>query len=162
MAQQPLDLGGGEIRVKDETGFFPDGWLLALQFLAERCRSPVLPDDRGTQRFSGGTIPKHGRFPLVRDPYPRDPVGVDVTRAERLFNRLDGGGPYLLRLVFDPSRFRIVLRKFVVFFREQVEGPVQDDNGGPGCPLIDGEDQIFHVPAWVACEIAFDNTGELD
>ena len=66
---EPLDLGGREIRIEAKTGSREDHRLASgrLLGLAARIAPAALPDDRGTDRDSGGSIPYHDGFALVGD-----------------------------------------------------------------------------------------------
>ena len=77
MIQSPAQLGGGEIRIQQETGAGPHLRFHAAppQFIAERGRAAILPDDRVVDRSAGGPVPEQGGFSLIGDAGRGDVAG---------------------------------------------------------------------------------------
>src|ERR1700738_1657775 len=65
--QHPANLGSGEVRVKDQAGFFPKPWLIRLPLPAEVGGAPILPDKGPAHRTASIPIPQNACFTLVGD-----------------------------------------------------------------------------------------------
>ena len=116
MVEQPGNLGGREIRVRQQAGARGDVGLMAGIFkpLAFVGGAPVLPDDRIVNRFSGFPVPDDGRFALVGDADRGDLPGRHPGPGDGLSAGLKHRAPEILRIVLDPAGARKMLRKFLL------------------------------------------------
>ena len=115
--QQPLQFGGGKVRVQQQAGFalqlgfkpaFP------LKFAAMVRGAPVLPDDGPVYRFAASPVPQHRGFPLIGDAdagqLPPFDAGVDQSGAAAR----QGGLPDFPGIVFHPTIPGEVLGEFLL------------------------------------------------
>ena len=74
--QRPADLASREIRIKQETGLSLHGRFVPVRFqlLANRCRAPVLPDNRGRKWLACPPVPENNCFALVGNANACNPV----------------------------------------------------------------------------------------
>ena len=132
LAQEPLELRGGEVRIGNEPRALADQ--IGVELAAARRGSPVLPDDRRRDRASGHAVPEQRRLALVRD---RD-------RVDAVEPGFPGCGenalPDLFRIVLDPARPRKMLRQLGVAATVDVELLVDHEAGRAGRALVDRED----------------------
>src|SRR4030095_5303466 len=80
MIQEPGDLGTAEVRIDDETRLLAHqvfGTSLP-QFIAQRCRAAVLPDDRIVQRQTALPVPQNGGFALIGDTHCHEVLERDA------------------------------------------------------------------------------------
>ena len=140
--QQPLDLGGAEVRIEHQAGALADERLVALlaQLGAPGGGAPVLPDDRAVQRLAGLGIPDEHRLPLAGET-----DGLQIARAQAgIVDRLAGDRvghlPDLLRVVLDPARAGEVLGELAVAAPDRLAVGVEDEAGRAGRALVDRED----------------------
>ena len=139
LGQQPVQLGGREVRVEDEAGALPHELQVAgrLQRLAVGGRAPVLPHDRPVERTAGASVPHHRRLSLVGD----------ADRRQRLVELADevgqGGvdrGQDVVGLVLDPARLREVLGELAVGPAGRPAGLVDREGPHAGGAGVDGHD----------------------
>ena len=139
LAEQPLELGGGEVRVEHEAGPGPDQRFVALlaQLVASRRGATVLPHERTVHGPAGGAVPGDHRLPLVGDP-DRDDVGR-VDAGDDVDERGLRRGPDLVRVVFDPCRTWEVLGELAVGEGAGATTLVERHGAHPGGSGIDRE-----------------------
>ena len=103
VAEQPLELRGGEVRVEHEPGPRPDQRLVALRRAARRTRrgAAVLPHERAVHGPAGGAVPRDHRLPLVGDPDRGDVGRLDP--GDDVDERGVRRGPDVVGVVFDPA-----------------------------------------------------------
>src|SRR5262249_41205939 len=118
LAQKPLELRRGEVRVGDESGALAEE--RDVELAAALGRPPVLPHDRARDRCAGATVPEDGRLALVRDRDRVDAVEPGGARGG------DHALPDLLGVVLDPAGSREVLRQLRVAAANDVQ-PLVDD-----------------------------------
>ena len=142
VAQQPLDLGAGEVGVEDEPGALADQRLVPglAQLVAARRGAAVLPDQRPVQRLARCRVPGDDRLALVGDPDRVELGALDAGVGERLARDPPRHLPDLARVVLDPARPREVLLELRVGAPGDPPLRVEDEAGGPGGPLVDRED----------------------
>jgi hypothetical protein len=138
VVQNPFDLRGAEIGVDDQPRPFPDefGLPLGLQPVAVLRGAAILPDDGVVDRFFGLRIPHDRGLPLVGDADARDVQAVDVDGRDRLGDHRSLRRPYLVRVVFHPSRLGEYLRELPLCHRAYLPFPVEYDRTGTARPLI--------------------------
>src|SRR5688500_17087728 len=144
LLQQPSDLRSREIRIEHEPGPLPDLVLVArfLQLTAEARGPAILPDDGTRHGLERLPVPQHDGFALVRDPDPPHLRTVPVARTRGLECCARDAAthlPDLRRVVLDPTRLREVLRELRVRPAEDAAVVSDDQAGGPGRALVDGE-----------------------
>ncbi len=146
---KPFDLRAREIRVDHEPRSLPHQRFVpgGPQLVAALCRAAVLPDKRAMDGLARLGVPGHDRFALVRDP---DRVQVGALDP-RVHDRLDAEPsrhlPDLARVVLDPAGLRKVLLELRVRPSGNPALAVEDEAGGPGGALVDGEDQRAPKPS---------------
>ena len=142
VAQQPLDLGPGEIGVDGEAGPLPHQPLLPghPQLVAARRGAAVLPDEGPVHRLPGGRVPGDHRLALVGDSDPVQGGALDAGGGDRLGGDAPGRLPDLVCVVLDPAGPRKVLPELRVGAAGDTPAVVEDDAGRPRRPLVDGED----------------------
>ncbi len=134
--QNPGKLRRREIRIEKQAGAGANQRLCAVQpqLLALRGGAPVLPYDGGIDWRAVRAVPDDGCFPLVRDAYRGN-------RRICLCDDLARGGEHVapdrLRIMLDPSRSRIGLRKLALRLREQPPRCVEEEAPRRGRALID-------------------------
>ena len=148
LAEQPTQLGGGEVRVEDQAG--PAAHQVQVPGLRQLPAHPggpaVLPDDGPVQGPAGAAVPDHDRLPLIGDPDGGHRlVQVRQDPASRLRHRL----PDLLGVVLNPAGSGKILGKLAVPGPDGVPGGVDRHGPYPGGPGVDGEDD-GHGPTLIA------------
>ena len=85
VVQQPGRLGAGEVAGQRQPGLLAEPVLpvRAAEFVAERGRTGVLPDDRVVHRLAGGAVPQDRRLALVGDAERAELVGAQPGLGER-------------------------------------------------------------------------------
>src|SRR5439155_18909259 len=111
-------------------------------FLFLELRTPgrsaaILPDNRAMDGPARGALPGAHRLALVRD---ADGVGRNSRLFDGFARGVDGDAQDLLGVVLDLSRRREVLGEFAVTPAEDAAVGAQDERGGAGGALIEGED----------------------
>ena len=116
MIEHPLDLGRGEIRVDNETGFLSDhiGQPVRDHLIGHRRGSPVLPHDRPGNRFSRVPVPDNRGFTLVCDADRRDVISRRPDFVQRFGRDRILGQPDFVRIMLDKSRLREILGEFLL------------------------------------------------
>ncbi len=146
VGHRPADLGARKIGIEQQPGLGLHHWLMPrlAQVAAHRGGAPVLPDDRGRQRFAGLAVPEHDRLALVGDADRGDPLRPAAALDRRTRHR-EGLVPDFRRVVLDPAAFRIMLDQFGGFARKTCPvGREQHRPGGSGA-LVDNQDQLAHA-----------------
>jgi hypothetical protein len=140
IAQQPFELGGGEVRVGDQAGPLPEQRLEpgVAELAAAGAGAAILPDDRGGRRHQGAAVPEHHRLALVGDAQGDRPLPA---RAHRLSHRLEGDAEDLVRVMLDPAGLGIVLGELAVAAAEDPAILVHHQRGRSGGALIEREDR---------------------
>ncbi len=105
VVQQPGRLGAGEIAGQGQPGLLAETVLpvRAAQFVAERGRPGVLPDDRVVHGFAGGAVPEQRRLALVGDAQGAELVGAQSGLGERARHHGLHLGPDLGGVVLHPA-----------------------------------------------------------
>src|SRR5215218_8339954 len=139
---QPLDLGAREVRVDDQPGALADQPLMSLlaELVAARGRAPILPDQGAMDRLAALRVPGHNRLALVGDADPGQVRSLYGAVGERRDRDLPRHLPDLSRVMLDPARLREVLFELAVRAAARPTLVVEDDAGGPSCPLVDRQD----------------------
>ncbi len=145
--EQPLQLGGREVRVGHEAGALADQ--VGRELSAALRRPPVLPHDRRVERASVAA-PHDGRLALVRDPDPGEVGRADPGVAQRIGGRLVDGAEDLVRVMLDPAGPRVGLAHLAMPAPGDPEPLVGDEAGRPGRALVDGEDHDAGAAAGIA------------
>ena len=142
VVEDPLDLGGRKIGVKDEAGFGGDLFSGAALFqsAAQRSGAAVLPDDGGVDGFAGGAVPEDDGFTLVGDADGRRCRGRRLSLGEHLACAGELGGEDFKGVVLDPAGLRIELLELVLGHSGNCAGVIEEDGARAGGALIEGED----------------------
>ena len=93
----------------------------------------------------GAAIPQPGRLPLVGDPDRGHVLALQARLAQRPLHGGDGGVPDLLEVVLHPSWPGEHLPELLVHLGPQRQLAVEDQHGGAGGALVDGEHVRGHV-----------------
>jgi hypothetical protein len=139
IVEQPGDLGGGEIRIEQQSGAV--GYELLVARTGERragiVGAAILPDDRIVDRLAGGAVPDDGRLALVGDPDRRDVLGRHLGARHRGARGRDRRSPDALRVMLDPARRRIDLREFELREPDRAQRFVEQKRARGGRALVD-------------------------
>ncbi len=105
LVEQPLHLGGREVRVEHQPGPLPDQGQVAglVQWPAGCCGAAVLPHD-GPVGDAGAPVPGHHGLPLVGDPDGPGHPAVVGQSAGHLGQRGPHQLPDLAGVVLHPAR----------------------------------------------------------
>ena len=151
---KPFDLRGREVGVDDQPRALPHKRFMpgGLELVAARRRAAVLPDERVVDGLARLGVPGDHRLALVGDPDRVQLGALDPRVHDRL--RADPAGhlPDLGRVVLHPTGLREVLLELRVGASGDPALAVEDEAGGPGRALVDGEDQ--QAPSLVAPRLA--------
>ena len=142
--EQPLQLGGGEIRIGEQPRSFGDVCGLRRELDAARGRSPILPDDRATYWLPRVPVPKDERLALIRD---ADGRRSHARVGERLARGVERAVEDVARLVLDAPGLGIVLRNLAIAASEHATVGGDDEAGGAGGPGVDGENGLHVLKA---------------
>jgi hypothetical protein len=144
VVEDPCELGGGEVGVEDEAGAAADRGFVAvgLEGLADAGGAAVLPDEGAVQGGAGAAVPDEAGLALVGDADRGDAGGRDAAAAQDLGDRGEHGLPQLLGVVLDPAGLREVLRELLGGAGADLEVGVDEQAGGAGGALVDGEDEV--------------------
>jgi hypothetical protein len=137
--QQPLDLGGGEVRVEHQAGALADQRRLAMfgELRAARRGAAVLPDNRPVNGPAGIALPHAHRLALIRD---AQGCRHDARLPDRLSRGLDRDAEDLVGVVLHLAGGREMLRELAIAPAEQPPVGCDDERGRAGRALIDRED----------------------
>ncbi len=137
-SEEPGQLGTRKIWIEPEAGTFAEFFLETCsdQFLANGSRPPALPDNRLVHRFAAVPVPHDDRFPLVcyadRDNFLR----TDSRLRYGLTGHGKLGFPNFVRIMLNPSRCRIILRKRFLGLCHKSAVMVKQNGSRRGCSLI--------------------------
>src|SRR6185437_9187501 len=106
LTKQPLELGGGEVRVHHETRELADPAAVTHKFGASCRRAPVLPDNGAPNGGARRPVPEQDRLALVGH---ADRCGHGASRGDGLARCLERAANEILRVVLHPPRLREVL-----------------------------------------------------
>ena len=129
---------GPELRAVGITNQRETVLLWDRETLADRGRTPVLPDDRSTWRAQRLAVPEQHGLALVGDADGTQLGRVDL--VERRPRGLQRRLPDLLRGVLDPAGIREVLGELLVAARRDPAVGSDDQGGDAGRAGVDGED----------------------
>ena len=138
-AQQPLELGTGEIRVEHQTGggAHQGEVTVGLQGLATGRGAPVLPHDGSVSGLAGAPIPGHDGLALVGDP---DGGHRLAQGADQFGGGADDGVPDLGRIVLHPPGAGEVLGELAVAVADRLPLLVHGEGAHPGGARVEGDD----------------------
>jgi hypothetical protein len=108
VAQQPLDLGPGEVGVDRQPGALAHQRLVSglPQLVAAPRGAAVLPDEGPVDRLAAVRVPGDDGLALVGDPDRIEVGALDPRRGDRLGGDPPGHLPDLVRVVLDPAGLR--------------------------------------------------------
>ena len=144
VAQQPLDLGRGEVGVDDEAGALAHQLLVTgraqLRRSARRCGGPARPAPGGSARRVAGsqatTVSRWLVIPIASSSAPWMPAStIASTATRRLTSQISAAS-----CSTQPGP-REVLLELRVGPAGDPSLPVEDQAGGPRRPLVDRQDQ---------------------
>ena len=146
LIEDPADLGGGEVRIRQQAGGLPDvvGQPLRHQLIHEGGCPAALPDDGVVDGCARGFIPQDGGLPLVGDADGRKICRPDVALGDDLHHHGVLAGPDLHGVVLHPALFRVKLGKLLLADGHDVLRLIKQDGPGAGRSLIEGEDVLWH------------------
>ena len=147
VVQNPLELGGGEVGVNQQTGVLPDvvrQRLVLLKPFAQGGSAPALPNDGVVDRTAGGFVPDNGGLPLVGDSNGGDLLRGDTGLGQGLGQHGGLAGPDLHRVMFHPARLGVVLGKFPLSQADDILFPVKDNAPAARGALIQSNYILFH------------------
>ena len=146
MVEDPADLGGGKIGVRQQTGGLPDvvGQALGHQTVHDGRGAAALPDDGVVDGHSGGLVPQDGGLALVRDADGGKVRSADVALGDDLHHHGVLAGPDLHGVVLHPALFRVELGELLLADGGDVLLFVKQDSAGAGGALVEGEDVSGH------------------
>ena len=138
----PGELRGREVRIDHQPRNLPHPTFMAAlaQPRALERGSPVLPDNGAGQRLKRGAIPNDQRLALVRDADRLHIVWLRTRRLERAERGLLDRRPYLLGVVLDPARLRVVLLDLHVSLAANLAVHADGDGGRTGRALVKAQD----------------------
>ena len=141
MVQEPLDLGGREVGVGDQSGGPPDVLPQALlqQGVHHGGGAAALPDDGVVDGASGLLVPEDGGLPLVGDADGGNVGRVHAGLGQHLHHDAVLGGPDLHGVVLHPALPGIVLGELLLGGAHDALLPVKEDGPGAGSALIQGQ-----------------------
>ena len=143
MVEQPRELGAGEIRIEEQTGFPAEQRLQAaeLQFSAQAGGAAVLPDDGAVERPAGATVPEQRGLALVGEADGGDLFPRQIGLGQGGEGGAAGGRPQVARVVFDPAGAGKVLGELLLRGGDGAPAPVEDERAGGGGALVEGKDE---------------------
>lgn len=116
VVQNPFDFRAREISVDDQarlvTKFIDQA--AGLEVFANRGGLTGLPDDGVVHGVARVLIPDDGRFTLVGDADGRDFTGCHIGLCQGFAHDFDHAVENFIGIVFDPARFREILREFLL------------------------------------------------
>ena len=120
------------------------------QVAANIRRAPVLPDDGVVDRRALLAIPQNCRLALVRKANACDFAAGFFRRFKSLTRNLQRRLPDILRIMFNPSVGRVMLREFFLRHGDGSTGAVKRNRPARCRALIDGENigrfKFAHLP----------------
>ena len=140
--EQPLDLGGAEVRVEHQPGALPNQLLVArrAQLIAAGGGAAVLPHDRAVQGLAARWIPHAHRLALVGHAHREQLALGHAGIGERLPGHGLRQAPELIRVVLHPARPGKVLGELAVGAADRLGTLVEHQAGRARGSLVDGED----------------------
>ena len=152
MIQNPLDLGGGEIGVGDQTGGLSDvvGKALGRKLVHDVRRPAALPHDGVVHRPSGLFVPDNGGLPLVGDADGGNLPGVNPGLGHYLHHHGVLAGPDFHGVVLHPAFPGVELGKFLLADPQDVLLSVKEDGPGAGGTLIQGKNIVSHCVSFLS------------
>ena len=144
-AQQPGELGGGEIGVHLQSGQRADapGVTGLAQAVAVGCGAAVLPHYGGRDRAAALALPQHCGLALVGDAEACNCRGRDTGFGDGGAGAVELRREDLVRVMFDPARLRVVLAEFALRHAAQLAACVEDHRARAGRALIECQ-QVAH------------------
>jgi hypothetical protein len=113
--KEPLQFGSRKVRVDHQTRDFPD--LLPVvclnELLTDWSTSSAQPNNGAVKRLSGLSVKDNDGLPLIGNTQTKEVLCDGAIPLEHQLERRDCILVDLLRVVFDPTRLRILL--FVVY-----------------------------------------------
>ena len=141
MIEQPLRLGGGEVRIEQKTRAPRHLRLVSFGFqrATALCRAAILPDDGIVKRLARAAIPEHGRLALIGDA-----DGGDVRRRHAFDGHaaaVERGLPDFFRIVLHPAIVGIDLAQFDGVRGDARARTVEENGPRRRRALVDGKDE---------------------
>ena len=146
IVEDPFDFGAAEIGVELQTRFLRDQLRTALSFqrVAEVGSAAALPDDRVINRLARPLVPDDRGLALIRHADAGDLVGRYAALGDTLRHGAVLVGVNIHRILLDPARTGIDLRKFVLCHAHHVAFAVKQNAARTRCALVQGENILFH------------------
>ena len=114
-----------------------------LQFIGDLRSLAGLPNDCMVDRHSGNAVPHNRRLALIRYTYCRNLLRTNSSSDQGIrYDRLDTD-PNFIRVMFHPTRFRIILHQFSLRRGDDCAFLIPDDCTCAGCSLIYRHDVFF-------------------
>ena len=157
VVQQPLQLGGGKIRIQHQSGLALDQRLMSLpaQLVAALGRTAVLPDDGAGHGLAGDAVPQHRGLALVGDA-DRDGGRARITVAHQRGGRPRQAGPGhgqlrlpdVLGVVLDPARTGEQLGELLLGDGDDLPGMIDQQGARTGRALVQRKDIAHTEETW--------------
>ena len=143
--QYPADFCRGKIRIYRQSCLFAEHIFqpLLLQGIAVRRSPAALPYNRRTNRPAAAFIPKHSRFPLVRNANRRNLRRGNTLLFQHSPRRFQLCLPNLRRIMLHPAGLRIILPEFLLCNRKRLSGTVKQYRPR-ACRALVKRKNIFH------------------
>ena len=149
--EDPFDLARREIGVGHKPRLGRDARAdvgIGTELFDERSRATALPYDGVRDRKARPTVPDDRRLALVRDADGFDVRRVDACRNHDLGHNAQLARQDIVRIVLDPARLRIDLRKRMLGDSLDRAAMIEEDGSGRGCSLVERHDvRTCHCPA---------------
>ena len=146
IVKQPLDLGAGKVRVRDESCLMAYRVAPAIRDdpVYDIRGAPALPYYRVGYRLSGLLIPYYRSLALVCYAYGRNIRSLNSELCHCRARHLQRRVPYLHRVMLDPAGLREYLSELLLHGSADVAGPVEEYAAAACGPLIEGH-YVFHL-----------------
>ncbi|MNC34605.1 hypothetical protein D3C75_830450 [compost metagenome] len=146
LVEEPTQLGGGEVRIKQQAGLRRHPWLMAggPEHGAVGGGAAVLPDDGRMDQRAAGRLPHQGGLALVGDADGGDLPSLQTGLTERRPAHLQHALPDLFAVVLDPAVAGEMLAELLLGLSQHPAGSIEDDGAAAGGALVDGEQMGGH------------------
>ena len=139
ITEQPLQFGRGKIGVGHEPGALAEHGLQSFlpKLAAPLGGAAVLPDDGPGHRGERAPVPEHHCLPLIGDAESHRPLAA---ARDSLAHGFDRNPENFVGVVLDPPGLGKVLGEFPVSTTQHRAVLADDQRGGAGGALVEGED----------------------
>ena len=146
IVQDPLQLGGGEVGINNQSGLFPNhlGVAFGFQLVAVFAGAAALPHNSVIDRLTGVAVPHDGGLALVGDADSGNILGsgTDLVHGRERYAQL--GSPNLVGIMLDPARLGEILGKFFLGHAANFAVVVKQDAAVRGRSGVKRHNVLFH------------------